>query len=203
MYNLTIYNRRYLNAVIPWCFMRQLIIVTIFLLVTSIAFSQAGDFVVIKHKHQSVRTFFIGSLAQFQTNTGEWFNGRIVNIKNDSLFFREVIVRQVPTPWGVTRLDTMTTFTRKIHFSEIVAVPRKAQSFGYIKNGSLFMIGGGGFIGLNLINSIQQRYPPFGKDNLPNLLIAGGVFALGKTMQKLHRPFLTMGKKYKVVYIKA
>lgn len=183
--------------------MKSYILVIIFLLNAAIAFSQAGDFVVIKNKNQTVRTFFRGSVAQFQTNTGEWFNGKIVNIQNDSLFFREIIVRQMPTPWGVYRLDTMTTFTRKILFTDIVAIPRKTESFRYIKNGSLLMIGGGGFIGLNLINSIQQRYAPLGKDNLPNLLVAASAFALGKTMQKLRKPYIIMGKKYKVVYIKA
>ncbi len=167
------------------------------------SFSQAGDFVVIKKKNQTIRTFFSGSYARFQLLGGEWFNGRIVHIQNDSLFFREVIVQQVPTPWGVTRLDTMTTSVRKVHYNDIIAVPRRKESFTYIKNGSLLMIGGGGFIALNLVNSAHQHYAPFGKDNLQGMLTAAGAFAAGKTMHKLHKPYHTMGKKYKVRYIKA
>jgi hypothetical protein len=167
------------------------------------AFTQAGDFIVIRKKDQTIRTFFNGSVMRFSTVNGEWFDGRVVDIKNDSLFFREVVVRQVPTPWGVSRLDTMTTYIRKVHYSDIAAIPRRSESFGYIKNGTLLMIGGAGYMALNTVNSAYQHYPLFGRDNLPGLIAAAGVFAIGKTMHKLHKPYLVIGKKYTVRYIKA
>ena len=165
--------------------------------------AQQSDFIVIKKKDRPVKTFFRGSMAQFRTVAGGWYNGRIENISNDSIFFREVIVQQVPTPWGVTRLDTMTTFVRKIHYQDIVAIPRSKESFGYIRNGTLFMIGGAGYIGINIVNSAYQKYPPFGRENRPSLLQAAGVFAVGKLLQKTYKKQYIIGKKYNLRYIKA
>ena len=192
-----------LLALLSSIFMRKLILLVCLFMVNKTAFSQGSDFIVIKKNEHTIRTFFNGSIARFRTVSGEWFDGKIVQIMNDSLFFREVIIQQVPTPWGVPRLDTMTTYVRKVHYKDISAIPRRAESFSYIKNGSLLKIIGVGYIGLNLVNSAYQHYAPFGKENLPGLLTATGVFAVGKTMQKLHKPYLAIGKKYAVRYIKA
>ncbi len=65
------------------------------------------------------------------------------------------------------------------------------------------MIGGAGYIGLNIINSAYQQYPPFSRDNRPALLQAAGVFTLGKLLQKTHQKQFAIGKKYTLRYIKA
>lgn len=182
--------------------MQKIIALISLLLIGNAAFSQTGDFIVIKKNNQTVKTFFTGSNARFKTISGQWFDGNIIDIRNDSLFFREVIVQQVPTPWGVPRLDTMTTFVRRIYYKDIIAIPKRSESFTYIKNGVLLMVLGGGYAGLNIINSGYQHYAPFGKDNLPNLLTAAGVFGVGKLMQKRHKPYVQIGGKYSMRYIK-
>ncbi len=183
--------------------MKKFVLTTFFSAFVLACIGQSADFIVIKKKGQPYKTIFTGSFVQFQAAGGEWFDGRIIAIKNDTLFFKEVIVRQVGTPWGVTRLDTISTFTRKLFYKDIIALPRKAASFNYIKNGTLFMIIGAGYATLNLVNSSYGHYAPFAKDNRGNLIAAAGVFGLGKLLHSLRKPYLLVGKKYTLKYIKA
>lgn len=158
--------------------------------------------IVIKKNGQSVKTLIKGLYATFKTTTGDWVNAYIYDVKNDSLFFKDIIVRQVPTQWGVPKMDTMATIIRGLHFQDIASVPKRREPFSFIRNGTLFMIGGAGYVGLNVANSAILHYPVFGKDNLPGLAIGAGVFGIGKLMQKLHKDVITVGKKYTIHYIK-
>jgi hypothetical protein len=183
--------------------MRKFIVILLLLFFCiSSAKSQAGDFIVIRKNNQNIRTFLKGSLIRFITKAGEPIESKILDIRHDSLFFKEVILQRVGTPWGVGRLDTVATPIRQIHYTEIGAVPRKNEAFSYIKNGSLLMIGSGGYIILNVINGAYMHYPPLGKKNRPGLLAAASVFAVGFLQSKLHKPYLEIGKKYSVEYIK-
>ena len=156
----------------------------------------------IKHKGQSVKTFMKGLYATFKTTSGGWVNAYVYDLKNDSIFFKDVIVRQVPTQWGVPKMDTMATIIRGLHYQEIASVPKRRESFSFIRNGTLFMIGGAGFVGLNVVNSAILHYPVFDKQNVPGLVAGAGVFGIGKLMQKLHKDVVTVGKKYTIHYIK-
>jgi hypothetical protein len=150
-----------------------------------------------------MRTFLKGSYATFLTSTNGWVQSRIIDIKNDSVLFREVIVRQVATPWGVPNLDTIATPLVSIHYSDIIGVPRGKESFSYIKNGTLPMIGGAGYILLNLVNGAYLNFSPFSKQNLPGVAVATGVFAAGFLLNKLHKPYIKFDKKYSLEYIRA
>ncbi|MDB5192580.1 MAG: hypothetical protein JWQ96_2143 [Segetibacter sp.] len=173
----------------------------ILLFISVSASAQKGDMVLIKKGNKTIKLLMPGSLAVFQTVDGNWYNSRIEQVANDSIFFKEVIVRQVPTPWGVSKLDTMTTYLRGISYKDITAIPRHKNSFGFIRNGTLFILAGGGYIVLNLINAAYLKYPPFGNDNLPGLLTATGIFATGYVLNKLHKPYLKIEKKYRVEYV--
>ncbi len=181
--------------------MKRTLLLVMLLIISRLVFSQAGDFLVIRKNGHSVKTIFGGSMVTFRTTDGEWFNGRVERIDHDSIFFREVIVRQVGTPWGVARLDTMTTFIRKIHYNEVAAIPRRKASFTYIKNGSLLMIGAAGYLALNLVNSSSQHYSFTSRENLKGVYIAGGAFGVGKLLHTLRKPYLFIGKKYSAHYI--
>lgn len=174
--------------------------VCFFLFIT--AYAQSSDFIVVKKNGQNFKSFFKGAYATFQINKNEWIASRIADIKNDSIFFREVMVRQVATPWGVPKLDTMTTSLRKIHYHDITAVPRRNESFTFIKDGTLLMMGGGGYMLLNIVNGSYLHYAILGKENLPGLLVATGVFGTGLLLKKLRKPYLLTGKKYRVEYIR-
>ena len=179
----------------------KLLIPIIFTFLTLKSYAQIGDMIAIKKKNRTIQSFYKGAQVSFINTNGEWVNCRVSEVRDDSLFYNDIIIRQTATQWGGLRLDTFTLKKQGIHFSEIAGIPRKKESFTFIKNGSIFMIGGAGYIGLNLVNSVYLKDPPLGKDNLPNLLIASGVFGIGKLMNVLRKPYLRVGKKYSVHYI--
>jgi len=183
--------------------MKLLLLLLTILCVHFSAMPQAGDFVLVQKNGRTVKNFFKGANVRFATVGGKWYDARIEKISNDSIFFKEVIIQQVGTSFGVARLDTMTTYMQKVHYRDIVAIPRRKESFSYVKNGTLFMLGGAGYAALNLINSASQAYAPFGRDNLPLLGTAAGVFLVGKVLKKTHRYYLPIGKKYTLRYIRA
>jgi hypothetical protein len=180
--------------------MKILSITAVLFCISNLAFSQAADFIVVKKGKQNYATFMKGAPARFYTS-GEYIESRVMDIRDDSLFFKQIIIRQVPTAWGVYQLDTVATPVRSIHFKDITAIPRKHQAFSYIRNGSIFMIGGAGYILLNVVNGAYLHDPPFGSRNLPSMLAATGVLATGFIMNRLHKPVLQFGKKYTIHYV--
>lgn len=174
---------------------------TILALIISITAHAQGDLILIKKNNLPFKTYMAGTAANFITTYGEAINTRIAFIKNDSLFFNELNVRQVMTQWGVPRLDTIAIYFRGIHYSEIAALP-KPKKFSQLSISKLLMVGGAGFIAVNLVNSIYLNYPPFASDNLSKILPAAGAFATGFVISKLTSPYYTIGKKYTVEYSK-
>jgi hypothetical protein len=74
---------------------------------------------------------------------------------------------------------------------------RQPQAFW----GRLLMLGGGGFLLVNLVNTLRENEPPFGKDNLPRVLGALGAAAAGFGLTKLEKTYLKVGGKYKLKYL--
>ena len=64
------------------------------------------------------------------------------------------------------------------------------------------MVGSVGYILLNVINGAYLHYSLTSRRNLEGLATAVVIFVKGKFMHKLHKPFLAIGKKYTVGYIK-
>jgi hypothetical protein len=160
-----------------------------------------GDIIIIKKNDVPVKSFFSGGMAVFKTTSGEWINSRIMDIRDDSIFFKEVVIRQVMTQFGVTRMDTMTSYSRSLHYTEIAGIPKSKDRL-HIKPESLMMIAGGGYAALNLVNSGLLHYAPFGRDNRPKLLPAVGVFAAGYIISRFRKDFLPIGKKYTLHYVR-
>lgn len=174
----------------------------IFFCLFTCATAQAqGDMLVIKKNDISFKTFIAGSYVSFITTNGEAISTNISSIKNDSIFFKELVVRQVMTQFGVPRLDTMASLLRGIHYSEIAAIP-KPRKFSELTVAKLLMVGGAGYLAVNMINSIYLRYPPFAKDNLSNILPAVGAFATGFAVNKLSSRYYIIGKKFSMHYVK-
>ena len=88
-----------------------------------------------------------------------------------------------------------------IHISYVKAFPKDDEGFEYVKNGTIFKIAGGGYALLNVINTLSNHEAVFGSDNLPKILIALGVFAVGEILSLTHKREYVMGKKYHIEYI--
>jgi hypothetical protein len=175
--------------------MRKLLLILVFLIFIFPVFSQS-DLLVLKQKNQTIQTWVPGSFINFQFSSKQWIQGIIKNIRNDSVIMEQIILRQVANRFGFPTIDTAKMGLLKIHVKEIYGMPKRNFSTGIISNGTLFKLGGGAYIFLNIFNSLIHHQQLFSSQNLTNLGIASGVFALGALLQARHKTYVVLGKKY-------
>jgi hypothetical protein len=99
--------------------------------------------------------------------------------------------------WGTSVADTVSAFLNRYHYNEIGSLRKPPKPFEFIRNGTIFMIGGGGYAVLHLANAAIQSEPVDGT----TMAIAGGVAAAGFIMYKLRKYEYHIGGKYQLVYI--
>lgn len=175
----------------------------ILLLVSSASLAQVSDFVTVKKKNnRTYTTYFPGSYIECETVFGYHVKGYVEAVHNDSLFVKQYNVQMTPTVFGVSRLDTLGSYQVGIYYKDIdvVIIPRK-ESFGYVKNGSIFIVGGLGYALLNLINGKYLKESITNDRNLRSLGIALGVAGTGYLLNRLHLSNNRNGKKYRVEYV--
>ncbi len=181
--------------------MKFLTVLAIFFVQSATA--QSSDFITIRKNNITIKTLLSGSYQTILLAGGRWVSIKILDIKKDSIFFKEIAVRRLGTPWGVGRLDTLATPVEAVYYKDIVGIPKIKSGFEYLKNGTLPMVAGSGYILLNVINSAYLNFSPFSKKNLPGVLIAGGAIGLGFLQHKKYQKFISFGKRYTLQYVKA
>jgi hypothetical protein len=185
--------------------MIRLLTLLIFLFITGSGFSQASDFISIRKKNnRTVKTYFPGVMIRFQTTYFRMVEGRILKINNDSVFVKEWDIRVVPTSLGVTMVDTAGSFVTAVHYKEIKVVywDRRKKIHELLTDGTILMIGGAGYTGLNIINAIVLKEPITDAKNLRNLGIALGASGTGFLLNKLTGKDARFERKYRVHYIR-
>ncbi len=181
--------------------MKYLFVILFFLLPPLTVFSQASDFITVKKRNnRTLKTYFPGVPITFETFDKRFVEGYITSIHNDSVFVRVYDVRTVGTIWGVTQLDTAGSFIAGVHYKEInkVYFDTKRKAFSFISDGTIFMIGGGGYALLNVINGAYLHESVTSSKNLGKLGIAAGVAATGFVMHKLKA---RDRKNYRIEYV--
>lgn len=168
----------------------------------SVCVSAQNDLLLLKQKNQTIQTWLPGAYILFQFSSKQWIEGIIKSIKNDSLLIDQIQVRQVANQFGFPTLDTAHFGFLKLAITEIYGLPKRSNKTNLINNGTLFQMGSGAYIFLNMANSLIKNDPVFGSDNLPGLGIASGFFVLGKILQASHKTFIEMGGKYTMTTIK-
>ena len=155
-----------------------------------------------------MKTYFPGSFISAATYTGFNLNGIVKEIKNDSVFIEQQEVRQVPTQFGVPALDTI-AYTIRLHYQEIRAFfytsNRPSDGVGRKRSGgllqSVLIVGGAGFVALELINSAYRGESLSDGNKLTVLAIAAGVAASGILWKVLQNRSSRRGTKYNVIYV--
>ena len=191
--------------------MLRLLIPILLLLISSIALSQPSDYIVLKKRNnRTLKTYFPGAFISAATYTGFNLSGIIKQIKNDSVFIEQQQVRQVPTQFGVPALDTI-NYSIRLHFTEIRAffyTSNKAssgrgmrRSFVGGKLPNLMILGGSGFIILELVNTAYRGESLSDGNKLTILAIAAAVAATGFLWKKVQDRSTSAGTKYKVIYV--
>jgi hypothetical protein len=187
--------------------MRSLLLLVTFLSAFT-ASAQKSDFIMLKKpNNRTVKSYFPGSFISASTYTGFVLNGIIKDIRNDSVFIEQQEVYQVGTPYGVPRLDTV-IHTLGVHYTEINQFyfskggSSRKKGFAVITLPKLMIIGGVGFIVLELVNTAYRGESINEHNKLPSLAIAAGVAATGLLWQQLQKQKTKAGGKFTVVYVK-
>ncbi|MBX3254963.1 MAG: hypothetical protein KF862_12545 [Chitinophagaceae bacterium] len=161
-------------------------------------YTQQSDFISLKKKGYTVKSYFKGAPFEFVHSNGSTVSGVIERIYNDTVFMVLYDVRMSPTFWGTTTPDTIAKYDLRFHYKEIAAIPKPDKGFEFVRNGTLLMIGGGGYAFLHTFNGLIQK-----KEIKPSVIaISGGVALLGFGMKKLRKYYYPIGKKYTIEYIK-
>ncbi len=185
--------------------MARLLSILILLFITNSGFAQASDFISVRKKNnRTVKTYFPGIVITFQTTFFRMVEGEIVQIKNDSVFVKEWDIRIVPTSLGVTVVDTAGSHVTGVHYKEIKVVywDKRKKVHELLTDGTLLMVGGAGYAGLNIVNGGIFGESVTGSENLKKLGIALGVAGTGFLLKKFTGKEAKFERKYRVHYIK-
>lgn len=189
--------------------MKQILLFISFLLVANLLFSQQSDFIVLKKKNnRTLRTYYPGAFISAVTVSEFPINGFIVAIRNDSLIIRQEERKLMQTDFGM-ELDTL-VYTIAIDYRQIKQFNyTRAYSWGgrrgfvQVALPKIMLLGGAGFVVLESVNTIY-RGESFNDDKkLVALGVAAGIAATGWMIERTKARNKKVGKKYKVVYVKA
>ncbi len=159
---------------------------------------QSSDFLLFKHKNRTIATYFTGTDIKYTGVNGVYTEAIITNIKNDSLFLKEYVIRVIPTQLGVYMLDT-SYYYKTIHYNEIKSIGKTGRRFNWAGSGAALL--GGGIL-LTVASGVV--YLADNKKFSPELLAASvGLAGVGYLLTKVNNGGMTVGKKYALVYVKA
>lgn len=156
---------------------------------------------VLRKGEKTIQTFFPGSYINFQLDDRQWLEGKIIKVVNDSLFINQQKTQRGYTYWGTQTIDIINLGMLKYNINEIIALPAKQKGFSIINDGSLFILSGSAYIGLNVINSLIHQDTFFAAQNITNVGVAALVVLFGKLLQWSHPTQYAIGKKYQLQII--
>jgi len=173
------------------------------LLLFSMAFflqsnGQGWDMLLFKRNSKTMTTFMPGARISISDKDGRYADGTIRKIDRDTLFITEYDVRKAYNMWYTSVLDTVSAFLTPIYYKDITKVYRRSSGFEFIRDGTLFMLGGAVYMILHLVNSAIQHQPV----QASSMAIAGGVTVAGLMMHKLRKHYYAVGHKYHFEYIR-
>ncbi len=171
----------------------------------ALSFSHAqaqSDFIVLKKRNTSLKTYFTGTYLTCILTNDEALGGYIKKIQNDSIYVKPFTLQVYADSWGLTGTDTSWMSVVRVAIKQIKAFPKLRESFAYIKDGSLIEIGAGGYMALNIINTLGKKQQLFSQQNSNRLGTAAGIFAFGLLLHYTHKDYITLGKKYHLDYIR-
>lgn len=172
----------------------------ILLFVSTTSFSQSADFIQLKKNNKTITTFYSGMNIAFTAESGAYIDALINGIKNDTLYLQQFIIRYLPTNIGTYIVDTAGSYHYKYHYNQIIGIGQKEKANFNVKGSGAALFGGG--ILLTLASGVVY-VADREKFSAPLLLASVGLGTLGYFMAKGKKSSrgMTMGKKYKLVYM--
>ncbi|HEX2607421.1 MAG TPA: hypothetical protein VHK91_08580 [Flavisolibacter sp.] len=185
------------------------IIVSAALLFWCLAGASQQNFLVVRKKQRTVRTYLKDGRIAFQLHDGTWLAGLLTSIKPDSFYLRRELIRT-----SLYGSDTLHIGIQGFSLSDVYALPTRKEliyydqdqvrvipgneKFVWIRNGFLFRVAGAGYLGLNILNHLISGDPPFVRSNLGSLGIGAGLFLVGEWLGLRYDPYIHFGKKYQL-----
>lgn len=168
------------------------------------SYCQSPDFISVRRNNgQIIKTIGSGSPILFETKDGYYVDGRVKEIKNDSILVTTYDIRTVPTYLGVTKVDTVATYLNKFHYKDIKRIKVfKRRRFIRGKVDKVLMYGGAGYIALNILNALYLKQPVTDKENLKSLGIASGAVGVGFLIKKYFYVNRFSRRWHNIVYVK-
>ena len=190
--------------------MRILLFSLVLLSIVLESSGQQSDFIVIKKRNnRTLKTYIPGSFITGMTYNNFQVNGVIKEIRNDSLFIQQQETKLMPTEFGQA-IDTLfytygipyQSIKRFYYNRQFTATMRK-KGFVQIAVPKIMIIGGVGFIVLELVNTAYRKEKLNSGNRLTVLGVAAAVAVAGFLWEYLQAQSDKAGGKYKVVYVKS
>ena len=174
------------------------IVIIILFISLNASYAQTSDFIILKKKDKTIRSYYAGTQIEFTTTNGVYKNALINRIANDTVYLQEFLVRTVQTSLGFYIRDTAGSFRYAYHYQQIGSIGK--QKKGFDTRGSGAALFGGGIV-LTLGSGIV--YLADRKKFSPGLLIAStGLAAVGYLMMRSGNKGMQIGKRnYRIEYI--
>jgi hypothetical protein len=186
-------------------------LITLLLFCSSITYCQQ-DIFAYKKGRRTITMYSKGSYMAFVLKNEQWVAGYISTIQNDSFYI-------VPTAviYGPGEIDTMRLNVMRLAITDVYAMPKDGMQIDYIngrfqvntggghvhfywiKAGWLFRTLGIGYVALNSANSLIKGHNTF---TTGGLATAAGLFAFGMILKLEYKPWIPLGKRYHLEYIK-
>lgn len=189
--------------------MKKLYTTFLFILTSFISIAQQSDFIQVKkHNNRTLKTYYTGAFISAETYDGFRINGIITAVRNDSVIFQQTMTSLVPTQLG-QKIDTirysMSVYVyqiKKFNMEGYTPSMRK-KGFSVITIPKLMIVGGVGFLGLELVNTIYRKESLTDGNKLGTLAIAVAVAGGGFLWNWVDKKRNQVGGKYKMVYVRA
>lgn len=158
----------------------------------ALANSQASV-LLLKKNGRTIDRFYSGKDFVFTTKDGMPVHGRLDSIIRDSLFLTYFQEQRVVTQFGTTTTQITGQYDLKFSMANVGSLPRDKRS-GLIPG--ILILGGLAYTTVNIVNTVREGDPPFGKDNIGNVLAGLGSATAGWLLLKSRRTKYVLGDKY-------
>lgn len=169
----------------------------IFLPISGFSQSETSNFLLLKKGNKTLGRYFSGNPMFFYTKESMPVTGLVDRITSDSIYLFQYQIRRMQRADGSVVFDTSGKFQLAFSLANIGSFPAgKQKGKNLLTDGTLLVLAGGGYLILNIFNTTRQGDPPFGEENLPNVLMAGGAMVTGLLLKKSWPSRWYIGKKY-------
>ena len=167
------------------------------------SFSQGLDYISVRKRNGAVvKNFYAGSEITLQTTEGLYLQGPVKAVQNDTVYLTLYDIRYMPTVYGGFVRDTLTTTIVGLYYKDIRRIHLKGRKNFFQRNGpALLMLGGGGYLALNVLNGAFYNQSLSGKDRLKRAGIGAALFGIGYLLQKLFQSDGFSKPSQPVVYV--